>query len=76
MARHNLDIEKLQTAINILGGVSALSSKSKISYQSILDWRSGRRAPSVESCIKIEEATDGKIRRKDLLPDFPWGDAK
>ncbi|RZI45105.1 transcriptional regulator [Candidatus Finniella inopinata] len=76
MARQNLNIEKLQNAIELVGGISALSSKSKISYQSIIDWRSGRKAPSVESCIKIEQATDGKISRKDLLPDFPWGDTK
>ena len=76
MARQTLNVENLQKAIDILGGVSALSLKSKISYQSILDWRSGRKAPSVESCIKIEHATEGQVSRKDLLPDFPWGDAK
>lgn len=73
MSRNLLNKEALQKAIDLLGGVSSLSNKSKISYQSIIDWRSGRKSPSTDSCIKIEEATNGKVTRQEILPDFPWG---
>ncbi len=75
MSKYEVNKEVLQKAIDMLGGISALAEKSKISYQSIIDWRSGRKAPSAESCIKIEIATDGTISRKDILPDFPWGES-
>lgn len=74
MSRYETNIEKLKEAIEIAGGVSALSDKSKISYQSIIDWRSKRKSPSPISCKKIENATEGKVKAKDLLPDYPWED--
>ena len=72
MPRYETNLEKLGEAINLVGGVSALSSKSKISYQSIIDWRGGRKAPSHMSCKKIEKATNGLVKAKDLLPGYPW----
>lgn len=72
MPRYEANLEKLREAIDIAGGVSALSLKSKISYQSIIDWRSGRKGPSNVSCKKIEKATNGQVKARDLLPDYPW----
>lgn len=74
MARYELNFDKLKEAIEIAGGVGALSSKSKISYQSIIDWRAGKKSPSHESCKKIEKATNGRVKAKEILPDYPWDD--
>jgi DNA-binding transcriptional regulator YdaS (Cro superfamily) len=32
-------------------------------------WASGDRAVPISRCIKIEQATNGKVTRKDLRPD-------
>jgi DNA-binding transcriptional regulator YdaS (Cro superfamily) len=70
--KHKANLEAIKKAVEIAGGNTQLSLKANISYQAIVDWKSGRKAPSIESCIKIEKATEGQINRKDLLPDFPW----
>jgi DNA-binding transcriptional regulator YdaS (Cro superfamily) len=72
MARYEANIDKIKEAIEILGGMVSLSKAIKISYQSVLDWKSGRRSLSPESCIKIEKATEGKVNRREILPDYPW----
>jgi DNA-binding transcriptional regulator YdaS (Cro superfamily) len=74
--RYELNLEKLKEAINVAGGVGALSSKSKISYQSIIDWRGGKKSPSHVSCKKIEKATEGAVKAEDILPDYPWEELK
>lgn len=72
MPRYETNFTKLNEAIEIAGGVGALSSKSKISYQSIIDWRSGKKSPSPISCKKIEKTLEGAIKAEDILPDYPW----
>lgn len=74
MARYESNIEKLREAIEIAGGMGNLSAKSKISYQSIMDWRSGKKSPSPISCKKIEKAVEGKVKAEELLPSYPWED--
>lgn len=74
MARYTTNLEKLNEAIEYTGGVGALAAKARVSYQSIIDWRRGLKSPSQESCQKIEKATGGKVKAKDILPDFPWDD--
>jgi DNA-binding transcriptional regulator YdaS (Cro superfamily) len=76
MPRYSLNLDNLQKAIDIAGGITPLSSKSKISYQSIIDWKSGRKCPSPISCKKIEKAVNGEIKAEELLTDYPWEDFK
>ena len=71
-----MNLEKLKEAIEVAGGVGSLSSKSKISYQSIIDWRAGKKSPSQVSCLKIERATEGKVKAQDILPGYPWDELK
>ena len=74
MASYAINISKLEEAIKIAGSMSDLAIKAKISYQSIIDWRKGRKYPSPESCRKIQKATGGLVKAEELLPDFPWHD--
>ena len=76
MARYTTNFEKLKEAIDCVGGVGELAAQARISYQSIIDWRRGIKSPSQESCQKIEKATGGKVKAKDILPDYPWDDLK
>jgi DNA-binding transcriptional regulator YdaS (Cro superfamily) len=70
--KHNK--EAILKAIEILGSANKLCLALGVSYQTILSWKNQRSVPSAVSCLKIEKATEGKITRKDILPDFPWGE--
>lgn len=72
LSRAHADFEKLKQAIEIAGGLTQMSRKANVSYQSVLDWKHGRASPSPLNCIKIEKATDGAVNRREILPDFPW----
>ena len=64
--------EALREAIKIVGSNQKLSESVGVSYKTILDWTSGRSGISIPNALKIEKATNGKIKVKDLLPDFQW----
>lgn len=66
------NIEALKEAIEIAGGMQQLANKIDVSYQSILNWKSGRSTLSPLNCVRIEEALNGQVTRKDILPDYPW----
>lgn len=72
MSKQIASIDAIKRAIDIVGGNTQLSLKANISYQSIIDWKSGRKSPTPLNCIKIEKATDGAVNRREILPDFPW----
>jgi len=61
--------EILKEAIKHCGGMNQLADKVRVSYKSVLDWTSGRSGLSIQNALKIEKATDGKIKAKDLIVD-------
>jgi len=76
MSKQKANLEMIKKAIDILGGLTKLSKNANVSYQSVVDWKGGRKTPSPISCQKIEKATDGKVKAKDILPDYPWEELK
>jgi DNA-binding transcriptional regulator YdaS (Cro superfamily) len=62
----------IKEAAKIAGSLKDLAIKTGASYQSVLNWGSGKNNPNPLHCIKIEQVTHGKITRKDILPDYPW----
>jgi DNA-binding transcriptional regulator YdaS (Cro superfamily) len=66
----------IKEAIEIAGGANKLALKIQASYQTILNWKNARGSISPYNCLKIEQATDGKVKAKDILPDYPWDDLK
>ncbi len=76
MTRPHCNLESVQKAIDLLGGATQLSLKINVSYQTVVSWKHGRRFPNVVNCQKIEKATDGKVKAKDILPDYPWDELK
>lgn len=72
MMKFKGNVEAIRKAIEMCGGNRKFSHKTGISESSIVDWKAGRKAPNPLSCIKIEEAVDGKITRQEILPDYPW----
>lgn len=72
MSKNQSNLESIKRAIEIAGGMTKLSLTANIGYQSILDWKSGRKTPSIANCLKLEKATNGEVKAEDILPDFPW----
>ena len=70
--RQKSNTEMLKKAIDIVGGLTQLSVKINVSYQTVLDWKHGRRPPTPTNCQKIEKATDGQVKAEEILPDYPW----
>ena len=63
-------------ATEILGGKQNLAKDIGVSYKTILDWISGRSGITVTNALKVEKATGGKVKSRDILPGFPWDDLK
>jgi DNA-binding transcriptional regulator YdaS (Cro superfamily) len=72
MYEFKCDQEALKKAIEIAGGMQPLAKKIGVSYQAILNWKSERTKMNPIRCVKIEEATEGIVKRSDILPDYPW----
>ena len=70
------NIDALKKAIDIIGGAGKLAMKTGVSYQTVLNWKNGRNTIHPLNCIKIEEAVNGAITRKDILPNYPWDELK
>lgn len=68
--------ESLIKAIDIAGGMQSLAKKIGVSYQTILNWKSGRTNLPAIKAIKIEQSIDSQVTRQDILPDYPWEDLR
>lgn len=66
--------DTIKKAETLLGGRSKLAELVGVSYKTASDWANGRSGMSALNASKIETLTDGKITKKEILPDFPWGD--
>lgn len=69
-----MNIEKIKKAIEETGGAKELAARVGVSYKTVLDWKNGRTGITIGNCVKIEKATDGKVNRKDIMPEYPWED--
>jgi DNA-binding transcriptional regulator YdaS (Cro superfamily) len=71
-----MNTEAIEKAIEIVGGATALAKKLHVTYHTVLTWKNGRSSISSLNCINIEKITEGKVNRKDILPNYPWEDFK
>lgn len=70
------NVEAIKNAIEVAGGANNLALKIGVSYQTILTWKNARSSISIGNCAKIEKAMEGKVKKEDILPDYPWEDFK
>ena len=76
LVKMQANLEEINRAIEMTGGLTSFSLKVNISYQTALNWKHGRRTPAPLYCSKIEEITEGIIKKEDILPGYPWGKLK
>lgn len=55
--------------IELDGGQSAFAKNMGVSEAQIWQWSNGVRNPNPESCVRIEQETQGKVTRQELRPD-------
>lgn len=70
------NVEAIKQAIQIIGSAPKLARDLNVTYQTVIFWKNGRVAPNPLNCVKIEKATNGKVKREDILPDYPWDELK
>lgn len=67
-------MDALTRAIQHFGSAAALAKAIGLPWGStVTNWRARGRIPP-ERAAQIDEITNGMISRRDLCPDFPWGD--
>lgn len=58
----------IDKAVKLAGGTSAMASALSVSPQVVANWK-GRKSVPAEYCLRIEQATNGKVTRYQLRPD-------
>ena len=61
-------LKAYKKALEIIGSKSELSRKLGLSRQSVTDWNVLKIPP--KHVVKIEQLTNGKVKRSDLRPDL------
>jgi DNA-binding transcriptional regulator YdaS (Cro superfamily) len=62
----------IQKAVDIIGGGEKLARLLGTSYTTVLNWKNGWHVPTPINCMLIEKATGGRVKREDILPNYPW----
>ena len=74
--RKKFNTDAIKAAVAHFGSRVEFADAINISYQTTSEWVKGRKTPSLDNCIRIERATGGLVRAKDILPDYPWDELK
>lgn len=64
--------EAIELAAKFVGGKAALAGSLKVSPPTVSQWSSGSRPVPAERALQIEALTEGRVRRDQLCPTFPW----
>ena len=62
-------------AAQIVGSKAELARRLRVRTPTVSQWCSGARPIPPARAIAIEAATDRKVTRQELCPDFPWDQA-
>jgi DNA-binding transcriptional regulator YdaS (Cro superfamily) len=65
-------MEALRRAIEIIGSQAELARRLGVKPQAFTDWLSGTRPLPPLRAAQIEKILEGKVKARELLPDFPW----
>ena len=68
----NFNKEKIREAADILKSPAKLARSIDIGVASVYRWIKGSAIPDPINCLKIEKATGGKVKARDIRPDFDF----
>jgi DNA-binding transcriptional regulator YdaS (Cro superfamily) len=75
MTSNFLDRAALRQAIVLAGGQSVLARHVGLTPPSVSHWLCGRRPLPAKHAAAIEALLKGRVRARQLLPQFPWPSA-
>lgn len=70
------NVEAIKKSVEFFGSIHQFSIALNTTYGTVLKWVHGKGTPSPLSCIKIEKATKGEVKKEDIRPDFDWKNFK
>lgn len=59
----------IEKAISLFPSQAAFAIAVEVKSPTVSEWKNGDRPVPIEKCVKIEQATDGLVTRRDLRPD-------
>lgn len=65
-------MDAITKAVNHLGSQWELARAIDLTQSAISAYVTGKKRPSAEVAIRIEEATKGLVRVEDVRPDVSW----
>ncbi len=68
----NYNIDAILSAIKLFKTAEKFARAIDVSYSTVLNWKSGRFAPSPLNCLKIENITQGQIKKESILTNYDW----
>lgn len=66
-------MNSITTAVELLGGVTALARRFGVTPPTVHQWLSGKRPIPAERCPVIERLTHHVVTCEQLRPDVEWG---
>lgn len=72
MAKENFNNDEVKRAAEIMGAATKLARSIDVGELSVYRWIHGQSIPEPLSCLKIEKATGGKVKARDIRPDFDF----
>ncbi|WP_139016894.1 transcriptional regulator [Candidatus Odyssella thessalonicensis] len=64
--------EEVQRAVDIMGSAWKLAKVLGIRPANIYRWLKGLGFPDPINCLRIEKATQGRVKARDILPRYDW----
>lgn len=64
--------ESIRKAIDIIGSTAKLARSLEITSATVYNWLWGKSIPDPINCLKIQKATKGQVRARDIRPDYEW----
>lgn len=59
-------------ASRLLGSQAEMARLLRVTAPTVNQWCSGERAVPAKRALQIETLTEGRIKKSDLCPAFPW----
>lgn len=72
MNKNHYDIDQMKKAVDIVGSVARLAGIVEVSGTTVYSWLWGKSIPDPINCLKIQKATKGQVRARDIRPDYEW----
>jgi len=66
--------EAAKEASRLLGSQAEMARRLRVAAPTVHQWCSGDRAVPARRAVEIEALTEGRIKKADLCPDFPWAE--